>query len=116
MEKYSYDELYEVVEKYEKEFKKCKLSVIDLLKIQRDCKVQVTKIVKDGHHKKISEKVEIVPFDHFINLITSIGFFHDKVTLNYSYVGYCVYTMTCTSPDKEKHITRKIDFIKVNQQ
>jgi hypothetical protein len=61
--------------------------------------------------KATETKYTVLPFGNYLNTITGVLFFHDRVTRCYDRFGYIPYTMTCSNPDNTKKIRRTFQYI-----
>lgn len=61
--------------------------------------------------KATKTEYTVLPFDNYLNTITGVLFFHDRVTRCYDRFGYIPYTMTCSNPDNTKKIRRTFQYI-----
>jgi len=61
--------------------------------------------------KATKEEYNVLPFGNYLNTITGVLFFHDRVTRCYDRFGYVPYTMTCSNPDHTKKIRRTFQYV-----
>ena len=57
--------------------------------------------------KATETEVSEITTRNYLNYLTSIGFFGDRVEKSYTYIGLVPTKLTCTSPDKEVKIIRR---------
>ena len=77
----------------------------------------VTKYTKQPGYKTFSgANIENETFnisaEFYYNCITGIQFFHDKVTMGYTYAGNIITSLTCYNPDKTVKMIRTFKLIK----
>jgi hypothetical protein len=61
--------------------------------------------------KATKTEYTVLPFCNYLNTITGVLFFHDRVTRCYDRFGYIPYSMTCSNPDHTKKIRRTFQYI-----
>jgi hypothetical protein len=65
--------------------------------------------------KATKTEYTVLPFGNYLNTITGVLFFHDRVTRCYDRFGYIPYSMTCSNPDHTKKIRRTFDYIALDK-
>ena len=101
---------------YEKEIKKCGLSLYDLDNIAANYKVTMTqetykKLGRKYFPKKATEtETQEINARQLACYLSSISFFKDRIEKNYTPAGYITTKLTSTSPDKEIKIIRKFRY------
>lgn len=117
----TYTELKDFVKRYPKSFKRANLTADTLYDIQEfltrgTLEVMVNRYEKQGRKtfpKKPTETtVEKIPFEHYLNYISSIGFFGDYVEKTYTYCGYICTRLVAKSPDGQEKVERIFNFSK----
>lgn len=96
----TYEEIKHFYEEYKHSFDKCNLTPSILFDLQDHGKITVTVTTKDKNYKVVSEEKENISFNYFINTISGISFFNDRVTKGYTKFGYIVTELRCCSPSK----------------
>ena len=101
---------------YEKELKKCGLSLYDIDNIAANYKITMTqetyeKLGRKNFPRKATEtETQEINARQLACYLSSISFFGDRVERNYTPAGYIATKLTCTSPDKEIKIIRKFRY------
>lgn len=76
--------------------------------------LKVERFRKDGRKNFPSKPCETEYFDwgtrEYLNAVTAIPFFKDRVTMGYTAWGYIPVMMTCYSPDGNEKIRRTFHF------
>ena len=99
-------EAQETVKQYKKEFTRANISPFDLLALQDHFTI-TEKLTKKRNGKIYEIKENIIDARKFMCSLTWIGFFHARVTRNYSPAGNVIYKISYISPDKtESRIIR----------
>lgn len=101
---------------YKKQVEKCGLYLSKLDELNEFYTITLT----EEHYKKLGRKnfpknpttteTKEITARQFACYITSIGFFGDRITKNYTQLGYVVTELTCKSPDDELKIVRKFKY------
>ena len=101
---------------YEKEFKKCGLSLYDLDNIAANYKITMTqeiykKLGRKYFPRKATEtETQEINARQLACYLSSISFFKDRIEKNYTIVGLIATRLTCVSPSKEIKIIRKFNY------
>ena len=101
---------------YEKELKKCGLSLYDIDNIAANYKITMTqetyeKLGRKYFPRKATEtETQEINARQLACYLSSISFCNDRVEKNYTPAGYIATKLTCTSPDKETKIIRKFRY------
>ena len=101
---------------YEKEFKKCGLSLYDLDRIAANYKITMThetyeKLGRKYFPRQATEtETQEISARQLACDLSSISFFNDRVEKNYTPAGYIATRLTSTSPDKEIKIIRRFKY------
>ena len=101
---------------YEKEFKKCGLSLYALDRIAANYKITMTqetyeKLGRKNFPRKATEtETQEISARQLACYLSSISFFNDRIEKNYTTAGYIATKLTSTSPDKEIKIIRKFRY------
>ena len=53
--------------------------------------------------------------DKYLNCLTGIFFFHDRIKKAYHKFGYIPYSMTCHNPDYTKRVRRSFEYVDVDE-
>ena len=61
--------------------------------------------------KATKEEYTVLPLGNYLNTITGVLFFHDRVTRCYDRFGYIPHSMTCHNPDNTKKIRRTFKYV-----
>lgn len=103
--KKSYYELMDYVKKYETSFKRANIDASKLYDLQELYNIEVKTEVyfKDGRKnfpKKPSkvEDYQVISLDYFMNFISGIGCFNDRIEKGYTQVGYLMKKSSCKNP------------------
>lgn len=115
MTKVSVDRLLEL-SKYNKELRKCGLSVSDLIDLNDNYEITATveKFKKDG--KKVFPKEPTSSETNVISALnlgyyaTSTGFFKDRITKGYTPIGNVVTQLVAFSPDRQSKTVIKFSY------
>lgn len=65
--------------------------------------------------KATKEEYTVLPLGNYLNTITGVMFFHDRVERSYTRFGYIPYSMTCHNSDNTKKIRRTFDYIALDK-
>lgn len=57
----------------------------------------------------------VLPLGNYLNTVTGVLFFHDRVERSYTKYGYIPYTMTCHKPDNTKKIRRTFKYVDLSE-
>lgn len=104
--------LSEEFKEYEKFFNKYNLSGSTLNMLDDQCQIIMTENRyelgnRKNFPKKLMEtKTKVITARNYAAHITSIGFFHDRVEKEYTYVGYIPTRLICKNPDDTLKIER----------
>ena len=101
---------------YEKEFKKCGLSLYDLDRIAANYKITMAqekyeKLGRKNFPKKATEtEVKEISARQLACYLSLISFLNYKAEKNYTPAGYIATKLICTPPSKETKIIRKFKY------
>lgn len=74
------------------------------------------KLGRKCYPKKATEtEYSVLPLGNYLNTVTGVLFFHDRVERSYTRFGYIPYSMTCHNPDQTKKIRRTFDYIALDK-
>jgi hypothetical protein len=65
--------------------------------------------------KATKEELTVLPLGNYLNTVTGVMFFHDRVERSYTRFGYIPYSMTCHNPDHTTKIRRTFDYIALDK-
>ena len=97
---------------YSKQLAKLNVYGSDIDYLEGFTKITITEEVfeklgrKNFPRKATSTEVKETTARQYLCYLTSIGFFGDRVEKSYTVAGYIPTKLSCTSPNKEKKITR----------
>ena len=70
------------------------------------------KLGRKCYPKKATEtEYNVLPLGNYLNTVTGVLFFHDRVERSYTRFGYIPYSMTCHNPDNTTKIRRTFQYV-----
>lgn len=105
----TYTDFDNMIYRYKSSFKKCNVNASKLCELQECYTITEKKIVKHGR-KITSQEEEIVSAEYYANVISSIGFFHDRVEKAYAMPGYLAVRFTAKNPYSDERVIREYTF------
>lgn len=80
-----------------------------------ECKETFEKLGRKNFPKKATKtEYQLLSMEYYLNGITGILFFHDRVSSYYTKYGYIPCTMSCVSPDRNTRIVRQFKYIDID--
>lgn len=105
----TYTDYESIISRYNKEFKKCNVSASKLCELQ-ECYIITEKYTKKDGRKVTEQEEKTVSAEWYANVISSIGFFHDRVEKGYAMPGYLALRFTTKNPYTNERIIREYSF------
>ena len=65
--------------------------------------------------KATNTDYSVLTMDHYLNCLTGILFFHDRVKKAYFKQGFIPSYMTCVNPDSTKKVRRSFEYIDIDE-
>lgn len=95
----------EVVNDYPKEFKKCGVHEGTLIDMELHCKIIETKENYEGRKLISRTEKEVLPIN-YAYVVSSVGFFGDRISKAYTYAGYIATEFTAKNPYSNQRVKR----------
>ena len=101
---------------YAKYFDRCGVNMWKLDELDKNYKITMIteryeKLGRKNFPVKPTEtKTEIIDARHFCCIISGMAFFGDRVTKDYTPLGYTMKAITCKNPTNEIKITRRFKY------
>lgn len=92
-----FEDCTKYVRNYSSCFSRCNVTADTLWSMSRNAEIICEYTHKDGK-KIIEQKTEAVSAEHYANVISSIGFFHDRVSKCYTPFGYIATEFRAKNP------------------
>lgn len=105
----TYQDFENMVYRYNKEFKKCNINASKLCELQEHYTITEKYTKKDGR-KIITQNEKVISAEWYANVITGIGFFHDRVEKAYTMAGYLAVRLTAKNPYSNERVIREYSF------
>ena len=105
----TYQDFENMVYRYNKEFKKCNVNASKLCELQEHYTITEKCTKKDGR-KIVEQNEKVISAEWYANVITGIGFFHDRVEKAYTMPGYLAVRLTAKNPYSDERVIREYTF------
>lgn len=105
----TYQDFENMIYRYKSSFRKCNVNASKLCELQECYTITEMYTKKDGR-KIVDQEEKEVSAEYFANVISSVGFFHDRIERAYAMPGYIAVRFTAKNPYSNERVIREYSF------